>query len=62
MKATNGRRMNFFFIYLVLYNLWFYMIEQRYLSKLYLNLKLMTNLHYYVYPLITLSSETNLII
>ena len=38
------------------------MIEQRYLSKLYLNLKLMTNLHYYVYPLITLTSETNLII
>jgi len=54
--------MKSFFIYLVLYNLWFYMIEQCYLFKFYLNLKLMTNLHSYFYPLITLISETNLII
>ena len=61
-KVAYGRRMKSFFSYLVLYNLWFYMIEQRYLFKLYLTLKLLTNLNYYIYPLITLISETNLII
>ena len=61
-KAAYGRHMKSFFIYRVLYDLWFYMIEQCYLFKFYLNLKLMTSLHYYVNPLITIISDTNLII